>query len=239
MFPVSSPCRKLLFPFVPSRSKKYYPGWRDPFSLTDYDNLSKGYPSVTDQWETEWSSTKVVPCELKAFDINRLPHHLVARDRRIPLTVKCEHERRLAYQRRLFGIYGLSSGVNPSELLDSYEYLARENAIKKRLEPDIEEFKRREAEANVAKAKVEEERIRKITENLKRLPEIMEKYRANQGKKVQAAQAQEENRRKLLEEACARDRFGYYVDHRDPKFLKLVEEKHEEAKLARKASKKK
>ncbi|VDK39494.1 unnamed protein product [Taenia asiatica] len=268
MFPVFSPCRKLPFPFVPSRSKKYYPGWRDPFSLTDYDNLSKGNPSVTDQWETEWSSAKVVLYELKAFDINRLPHHLVARDRRIPLPVKYDHERRLAYQRRLFGVYGLSSGVNPCELLDSYEYLARENVIKRRLEPDIEEFKRGEAEKNVAKAKVEEERYGQsgsvsfsrlflsylkgfhdelvpsspdllTVHNLQRLPEIMGRYRANQVKKAQAAQAQEEKRRKLLEEACARDRFGYYVDHRDPKFLKLVEEKHDEAKLARKASKKK
>lgn len=158
MFLASSSCRKLLFLFVPSRNKKYYPGWRDPFSLTDYDNLSKGYPSVTDQWETEWSSTRVVPYELRAFDTNRLPHHLVARDRRIPLPVKYDHERRLPYQRRLFGIYGISSGVNICELFDSHEYLARENEIKKRLEPDIEEFKRRKAEENVAKAKTEEER---------------------------------------------------------------------------------
>ncbi|KAL5106650.1 Growth arrest and DNA damage-inducible proteins-interacting protein 1 [Taenia crassiceps] len=237
MFPVFLSYQKLLFRFVPSRSKKYYPGWRDPFSLTDYDNLSKGYPSVTDQWDTEWSSTKIVPYELKAFDINRLPHHLVARDRRVTLPIKYDHERRLAYQRRLFGIYGLSSGVDPCKLFDSSEYLVKENEIKKRLEPDIEEFKRREAEENVVKMKAEEERIRKVTENLERLPEIMEKYRANQEKKAQAAQAQEEKRRKLMEEA--RDRFGYYIDHRDPKFLKLVEEKHEEAKLARKASKKK
>ncbi|CDI97931.1 growth arrest and DNA damage inducible [Echinococcus multilocularis] len=237
MFSVSSPCHKLLFLCVPSRSKKYYPGWRDPFSLTDYDNLSKGYPSVTDQWEAEWSSTKAVPCELKAFDVNRLPHHLIARNRRIPLPVKYDHEQRPAYQRRLFGIYGLSSSVNPCELFDSYEYLAREGEIKKRLEPDIGEFKRRRIEANAAKAKVEEERIRKITENLERMPEILEKYRANQEKKAQAAQVQEEKRRQLLDEA--RDRFGYYVDHRDPKFLKLVEEKHEEARLAKKASKKK
>ncbi|VDM32619.1 unnamed protein product [Hydatigera taeniaeformis] len=244
MFPTSSSCRQLISLSIPSRSKKYYPGWRDPFSLTDYDNLSKGYPSVTDQWESEWSSTKVVPHELKAFDINRLPHHLVARNRRVPLPVKYDHERRLAYQRRLFGVCGLSSGVNPCTLFDSCEFLAKENELRKRLEPDIEEFKRMEAEEKAMKAKVEEEKIRKITENLERLPEIMEKYRANQEKKAQEIRSQEGKRRQLLEEACffsivARDRFGYYVDRRDPKFLKMVEEKQEEAKLAKKASKKK
>lgn len=143
---------------VPWRSKKYYLGWRDPFSLNDYDNLSKGYPSVTEQWEAEWSSTNIVPRELKAFDINRLPHHLVARNKRVPLPIKYDHERRHCYQRLLFGIYGLSSGVNPCELFDSYEDLEREKELKKLIEPDIEEFKRNAAEKKATMAKIEEER---------------------------------------------------------------------------------
>ncbi|KAM7534356.1 hypothetical protein Aperf_G00000114678 [Anoplocephala perfoliata] len=219
------------------RGKKYHPVWWDPFSLNDYDNLSKGHPSVQEQWDAEWSSSEIVPRELKAFDINRLPQNLTARNKRIPLPVKYDRERTLAYQRRMFGIYGLASGVNPCELFDSYEELQREEEIKKRLEPDIEEFKRARAERKAEEARADAEKIRKVKENLDRLPDILERFRASQAKKLEAAKALDEKKRQLLEDA--RDRFGYYVDYRDPKFLKMVEEKEENEKLAKKSSKKK
>ncbi|KAM3176108.1 hypothetical protein ACTXT7_007161 [Hymenolepis weldensis] len=220
-----------------TRGKKFHPVWWDPFSLNDYDNLSKGHPSVQEQWDAEWASTEIVPHELKALDINRLPHNLDARHKRIPVPIKYDYEKTLPYQRRMFGIYGLKSGVNPCEIFDSYEKLEREMELKRLLEPDIEEFKRTRAQEKAEEAEANAERIRKVKENLKRLPEVMEKYYASQAKKVESAKAMNEKKRQLLEDA--RDKFGYYVDHRDPKFLKMVEEKQEEEKLAKKATKKK
>ncbi|VDD75141.1 unnamed protein product [Mesocestoides corti] len=234
----AAPCSKFTFLLrTTNRGKKYYPGWRNPFNLTDHDNLSKAAPSITEQWEADWASSKVVPPVLKAFDISRLPHHLVSRNKREPPPVKYDHERHHAYQRRLFGLYGLSSGVNPCELFDSKEDLEREKEIKKLLEPEIEEFKRNQAEAIAMKAREEEQRVQKITANLQRLPEMLAKYRATQEKKALEAQTLEAKKRQLLEDA--RDRFGYYVDRHDPKFIRLVQEKEEAEKLSKKASKKK
>ncbi|VDO05833.1 unnamed protein product [Rodentolepis nana] len=230
---------KKLLPIFSSqiRGKKFHPVWWDPHSLNDYDNLSKGHPSVQEQWDSEWASTEIVPRELKAFDINRLPNNLIARNKRIPVPVLHDNEKTLFYQRRLFGIYGLKSGVNPCEMFDSYEELEREEKLKKLIEPDVEEFKRTRAQEIEEEAKADSERIRKVKENLERLPEMMKKYQASQAKKFEAAKAMDEKRRQLLEDA--RDKFGYYVDHRDQKFLKMVEEKQEEEKLAKKATKKK
>lgn len=152
---------KKFFPLYSNqrRGKKYHPVWWDPFSLNDYDNLSKGHPSVQEQWDAEWASSEIVPRELKAFDISRLPQNLNARNKRIPVPIKYDYEKTLAYQRRLFGIYGLASGVNPCELFDSYEELQRGEEINKRLEPDIEEFKRARAEEKVEQTKADAERF--------------------------------------------------------------------------------
>lgn len=141
-----------------TRGKKYYPIWWKPFNLNDYDNLSKGYPSVQEQWDAEWSSTEIVPHELKALDINRLPHHLSARHKRNPVPIKHSHEKTMTYQRRMFGIYGLKSGVDPCKLFDSCEELEREKELKTLLEPDIEEFKRTRAQELAEEAKANAER---------------------------------------------------------------------------------
>nr|VZI31280.1 unnamed protein product [Spirometra erinaceieuropaei] len=234
-----SPTRHLIMPLirVPVRTKKYFRNWRRPYSLNDYFNLSQTKPDVYQQWEAEWKAAPHLPRVLKAFDINRLPHSLVSRAKSQCLPVGTGRERLPGYQRRLFGIYGLASGVDPGQLLDSYECIAREREIKEHLEPDIATFKAEVARRRQEEARKTEERIRRISANLERLPAMLEKYEATQAKKAAATQALQAKKRELLEQA--RDRFGYYVDTRDPKFLRMVEEKEAQAKLEKKAAKKK
>ncbi|VDL98995.1 unnamed protein product [Schistocephalus solidus] len=222
---------------VPVRTKKYFRSWRRPYSLNDYFNLSQAKPDVYQQWEAEWEAAAHLPRVLKAFDINRLPHSLVSRAKSHCLPVEGGREQLPGYQRRLFGIYGLASGVDPGQLLDSCEFIAREREIKEHLEPDIDTFKAQAAKRRQEEAQKTEERMQRISANLERLPAMLEKYEAAQAKKAAAVEALQAKKKELLEQA--RDRFGYYVDTRDPKFIRLVEEKEAQAKLERKAAKRK
>lgn len=125
---------------TPVRSKKYYPGWRRLFELdSDRANLTQAKPSIPEAWASEWENAPI-PRELKAFDLARLPEHLSVRGRKC-LPIVHDHERRLGYQRRLFGKYGLASGVELSSLFHTPEDVDRETKLKRRMEPNVDEFK--------------------------------------------------------------------------------------------------
>ncbi|KAF7255228.1 hypothetical protein EG68_07105 [Paragonimus skrjabini miyazakii] len=78
--------------------------------------------------------------------------------------------------------------------------------------------------------------MKTIKKNLQTMPELIDKFQTRQSKQYAVSETEVQRKKAIMEEA--RDRFGYYVDPRDPKFQKLREEIEEREKTARKQLKK-
>ncbi|CAH8582203.1 unnamed protein product [Heterobilharzia americana] len=88
------------------------------------------------------------------------------------------------------------------------------------------------------KAREENEALMiKIKQNLKKMPELLEKHYTQVAKQSLVSEEKLDKMNLLMEEA--RDRFGYYPHRQDPKFVKLIEEFNEQKKLERKKNKNK
>ncbi|THD20808.1 Growth arrest and DNA damage-inducible proteins-interacting protein 1 [Fasciola hepatica] len=224
--------------FCPTRTKKYYPAWYIPYCLDDYQNVTRSKPNPYEMWDREWKAAGLKTRELQPFDISLLPQHLKLRLKptREFFQPKYRAELSLDYKRRLFGVYGLASGVDPATLFveprtDSFDQ-AVEQATTRPIPEVLEERRRAEREASEA----EEKLMKNIKTSLAKMPELLTKYEAQQQKQAEQTEIRELKKKAILEEA--RDRFGYYVGPQDPKFKKLREEVEEREKLMRKEKRK-
>lgn len=143
----------------------------------------------------------------------------------------------LREQRRLYGLYGASSGINVAKLWPSKEELELEKEWEKVARPhSVLEM------INMAKkAKEEEERaIQQRQEELKRNVAKLEGWKREVRERVlrqeREAQIAKEKKDKLIEEV--RQILGFQIDPKDERFKEALLQKEREDKKAKKAAKK-
>lgn len=132
------------------------------------------------------------------------------------------------YDRKLFGRYGSASGIDPASLWPSHEQLdkiiAEENEWHPPLEVmlrSIEAREREQTEKRLAKEKL-------IADNMAKMPKMVADWRREKREAKSKLKGETARRSKLLAEA--RERFGYAVDPRSPKFLEMVAELEKDEK---------
>lgn len=234
---IAHPSPKVPF-FFCNRSNKYYREWAKAFQMEDFQNVSRSRPTGYAQWDLEWDRSNI-PNELQPFDISRLPTHLKSRlnpskDFFI-VANRCEATK--DYRRRLFGEYGLASGVNVSSLFlnnDEIEAARERQAFREKSIREVTKSKQHEAEVELKKI---EDLMEKLKENLLKMPEIIQKHYAYDGKQRSSSANVKQKNEVIMQEA--RDRYGFYLHPHDPKFKKLKEEFEEREKLERKQKKNK
>ncbi|CAH8538195.1 unnamed protein product [Schistosoma turkestanicum] len=219
------------------RHKKYYRHWEIPFHLDDFQTITLSKPNAYERWNQEWTNS-CLPNELQYFDTARLPIHLKARMQ--PATeffkISSRKEKTEDYRRRLFGEYGLQTGVNPGCLfMDQNELAYEQNKENLRESPVIEVVNAKKEQEEKARQDNEALMLR-IRKNLSKMPEMLEKFRNQQAKHLSVDLVKQDKMKMIMEEA--RDRFGYYPTKHDPKFVKLLQKYEEKNKMERKEKKK-
>ncbi|XP_028268293.1 growth arrest and DNA damage-inducible proteins-interacting protein 1 [Parambassis ranga] len=143
-----------------------------------------------------------------------------------------EWQKTARYDRKLFGRYGSASGIDPASLWPSKEQLDRIIAEEREWNPplevmlkNIEAREREETEKRLAKEKI-------IADNMAKMPKMVEDWR-RQKREAKQKQKEEKTRRTWLL-AQAKERFGFAVDPRSPKFLEMVAEIEKEEKMRKK-----
>ncbi|KAK9535700.1 hypothetical protein VZT92_008067 [Zoarces viviparus] len=139
------------------------------------------------------------------------------------------------YDKKLFGRYGSASGIDPASLWPSHEKLDKLIAEEHEWHPPLEVMLK-----NIeAKEKVEsEKRLAKeklIAANMAKMPKMIADWRREKRDTKSKLKEEKTRRAKLLAEA--RQRFGYAVDPRSPKFLEMVAELETEEKKKKKLMK--
>ncbi|XP_018652866.1 putative growth arrest and DNA-damage-inducible proteins-interacting protein [Schistosoma mansoni] len=218
------------------RNKKYYRHWWIPFHLDDFQTITQSKPNAYEQWNREWTESRL-PTELHYFDTSRLPSHLKARIKPSKEFFKLTNrkEKTEDYQRRLFGQYGLQSGIDPALLFMNENEITYEKTKENLLENSILEIVTAQKEQE-KKARMDNETLMlQIKKNLNKMPEIIKKFHDQEAKQTSMNTVKKNKMEMLMEEA--RDRFGFYPDKKDPKFLKLIQEFDEQDKLERKQKK--
>ncbi|XP_046408560.1 growth arrest and DNA damage-inducible proteins-interacting protein 1 [Ischnura elegans] len=144
----------------------------------------------------------------------------------------------ISYRRRIFGRYGISSGIDPGILWPTREELQDKIDYEKVAYPDT--LHEMIARAKLKKSK-EIEAIKRREEEINAKAEKLEQWKRDLKQKIQKnlseAQAAKAKKERLLEEV--RQHFGFKVDHRDQRFKDLLEQKEKEEAKRAKAEKKK
>jgi len=186
------------------------------------------------------SSKAVIPAHslLQTASYNPKPLKLNLRDPYIPdrdSERTPEWQRTGRYAGKLFGRYGSASGIEPASLWPSSEQLDKAVAEESKWHPplevmlrNIEVTQKEETEKRLAKEKV-------IAENMAKMPKMIADWRREKRETKQKLKEEKARRAKLLAEA--RERFGYAVDPRSPKFLEMVAEIEKEEKKKKKLMK--
>ncbi|XP_068434972.1 large ribosomal subunit protein mL64 [Clinocottus analis] len=148
-----------------------------------------------------------------------------------------EWQKTSRYDRKLFGRYGSVSGIDPASLWPSHEQLDEIIAEENQWHPPLEvmlrsiEIKEREqTEKRTAKEKL-------IAANMAKMPKMVADWRREKREAKSKLKEEKTRRTKLLAEA--RERFGYAVDPRSPKFLEMVAELEKDEKKKKKIMKRK
>ncbi|XP_061556291.1 large ribosomal subunit protein mL64 isoform X1 [Phycodurus eques] len=146
-----------------------------------------------------------------------------------------EWQKTSKYDGKLYGRYGSASGVDPASLWPSHAQLddvvAEENEWRPPLDVmlnNIAAKQKEETQKRVAKEKL-------IAENMAKMPKMIADWRREKRESKQKLKEEKARRDKLLAEA--KERFGYTVDPRSPKFLEMVAEIEKEEKKKRKLMK--
>uniref|UniRef100_A0A1A7YRT3 Large ribosomal subunit protein mL64 n=1 Tax=Iconisemion striatum TaxID=60296 RepID=A0A1A7YRT3_9TELE len=143
-----------------------------------------------------------------------------------------EWQKTARFDRKLFGRHGSASGIDPGSLWPTHEELENMIAEETQWHPPLEVMlKNIEAKATEETAKrLAKEKL--IAANMAKMPKMIEDWRRE--KKETRKKLKEEKTRKAKMLAEARERFGYTVDPRSPKFLEMVAEIEKEEKKKRK-----
>ncbi|XP_034567441.1 growth arrest and DNA damage-inducible proteins-interacting protein 1 [Notolabrus celidotus] len=146
-----------------------------------------------------------------------------------------EWQKTARYDRKLFGRYGSASGIDPASLWPSQEQLdhliAGEKEWHSSLEVMLKNIEAKEKEETAKRMKKE----KLIAANMAKMPKMVADWRKEKRETKQKLKEEKAQREKLLAEA--RERFGYSVDHRSPKFLEMVAEIEKERKKNQKLMK--
>ncbi|XP_019749071.1 growth arrest and DNA damage-inducible proteins-interacting protein 1 [Hippocampus comes] len=136
------------------------------------------------------------------------------------------------YDGKLYGRYGSRSGIDPASLWPSHTELDKIIAEENEWHPPLEVMlkniaakQKEEAEKRMAKEKL-------IAENMAKMPKMIADWRREKRETKQKLKEEKARRDKLLAEA--RERFGYSVDPRSPKFVEMVAEIEKEEKKKKK-----
>uniref|UniRef100_A0A6Q2ZQ86 Large ribosomal subunit protein mL64 n=1 Tax=Esox lucius TaxID=8010 RepID=A0A6Q2ZQ86_ESOLU len=139
-----------------------------------------------------------------------------------------EWQKTAKYDRKLFGRYGFSSGVNPAELWPSHaqleEMIAEEREWNPPLEVLLKNVEAKEMEANAKRLG----REKLIAGNMAKMPKMVADWRREKREAKLKLKEEKARRDRLLAEA--RERFGYALDPRSPKFLEMVSDIEKEEK---------
>ncbi|XP_029364188.1 growth arrest and DNA damage-inducible proteins-interacting protein 1 [Echeneis naucrates] len=146
-----------------------------------------------------------------------------------------EWQKTARYDGKLYGRYGSASGIDPASLWPSHEQLDRIIAEENEWHPpldvmlkNIEAKEKEETQKRLAKERL-------IAANMAKMPKMIADWRREK-REAKLKQKEDKARRdKLL--SVARERFGYAVDPRSPKFLEMVEEIEKEEKKKKKLMK--
>ncbi|XP_070779840.1 large ribosomal subunit protein mL64 [Enoplosus armatus] len=146
-----------------------------------------------------------------------------------------EWQKTARYDRKVFGRYGSASGIDPASLWPSHEQLDKIIAEENEWHPPLEVMlknvaakEKQETEKRLAKEKL-------IAANMAKMPKMVADWRREKRETKQKLKEEKARRAKLLAEA--RERFGYGVDPRSPKFLEMVAEIEKEEKMKKKLMK--
>ncbi|XP_042361061.1 growth arrest and DNA damage-inducible proteins-interacting protein 1 [Plectropomus leopardus] len=143
-----------------------------------------------------------------------------------------EWQKTVRYDAKLFGRYGSASGVDPATLWPSDEELERIIEDEKQWQPPLETMQRDIEARERAEAKKRLEKEKLIAANMAKMPQMIADWRREKREAKQKMKEEKARRAKLLVEA--RERFGFAVDHRSPKFLQMVAELEKEEKKKKK-----
>ncbi|XP_041633808.1 growth arrest and DNA damage-inducible proteins-interacting protein 1 [Cheilinus undulatus] len=143
-----------------------------------------------------------------------------------------EWQKTARYDRKLFGRYGSASGIDPASLWPSHDQLDKIIEEEKEWHPtlevmlqNIEAKEKQETEKRLAKEKL-------IAANMAKMPKMIADWRREKHETKQKQKEEKAQRTKLLAEA--RERFGFTLDPRSPKFLEMVAEIEKENKKKQK-----
>ncbi|XP_053300126.1 growth arrest and DNA damage-inducible proteins-interacting protein 1 [Pleuronectes platessa] len=169
---------------------------------------------------------------------NPKPLRLNLRDPHIPdkLSERTpEWQKTARYDGKLFGRYGSVSGVDPAALWPSHEQLDGIIAEEKQWQPPLEEMLRsiELKEKEETGKRLAKERV--IAANMAKMPKMITDWRREKRETKQRLKEEKDRRGKLLNQA--RERFGYALDPRSPKFVEMVAEIEAEEKKQRKLMK--
>ncbi|KAL0993005.1 hypothetical protein UPYG_G00102070 [Umbra pygmaea] len=146
-----------------------------------------------------------------------------------------EWQKTAKYDRKLFGRYGFSSGTDLAKLWPSHaqleDMIAEEREWNPPLEVTLKNVEAKEKEANAKRLA----REKLVAANMAKMPKMVADWRKEKREAKQKLKDEKARRERLLAEA--RERFGYAMDPRSPKFLEMVSEIEKEEKKKRKLMK--
>ncbi|KAL4657985.1 growth arrest and DNA damage-inducible proteins-interacting protein 1 [Arapaima gigas] len=136
------------------------------------------------------------------------------------------------YDRKLFGRYGSVSGVDPAKLWPSPEELENLIAEEKEWQPSLEELLKNVEAKETEKANKQRAREKLIAANMAKMPKMIEDWRRETRALKQKKKEDKARKERLIAEA--RERFGYALDPRSPKFQEMVQEIEKEERKKKK-----
>ncbi|XP_033113921.1 growth arrest and DNA damage-inducible proteins-interacting protein 1-like [Anneissia japonica] len=139
---------------------------------------------------------------------------------------------RLNLIRKKYAKEGASSGVDPGLMWPSKEELEAQIAEEKEFEPSLQEMQN-ELLLEKQKRELEETKKAKIIEtNMKKMPKLIAEYKKKEAEKLAQEEASKLKRQRLLEEA--KEKMGYAIDPRNPRFQKMLADIEKEEKKKKK-----
>lgn len=143
-----------------------------------------------------------------------------------------EWQKTARYDRKLFGRYGSASGIDPASLWPTHEELDKIIAEEEEWYPPLDVMQKNIAarEKEETEKRLAKERL--IAANMAKMPKMIADWRREKREAKMKVKEEKARRAKLLAEA--RERFGYNVDPRSPKFLEMMAEIEKEEKKKRK-----
>ncbi|XP_036445799.1 growth arrest and DNA damage-inducible proteins-interacting protein 1 [Colossoma macropomum] len=136
------------------------------------------------------------------------------------------------YDRKVFARYGSASGVSPALLWPSPAQLEQIIAEEKQWHPTLEETLEKVAAKEKERAAKRLAREKLIAANMAKMPKMIADWRKEKQDMKRKKKEEKAKKERLLAEA--RERFGYALDPRSPKFLEMVAEIEKEERKKRK-----